>query len=696
MDKILLKILFLFFLFNVPIKANIHNKLDSLNILSESLIDQNLYEAKRVAQEYFELAEQSEIFESRVNSRLNFGTILDKAGDKEIAEKMLLNAVRLSNSENTMSLHINSKIELAHFYQRNSRFNDSFEYYYNARKDLDNHKNDTLLAKLDHYFGKFLIHDLKDKTEAQNYLEKSLRLYKKIKDNDNIVVSMFAIAELYRVSGMLEDYKRMLDTSMIFVNRSPKKYYTAWLNRYYGMHYMALKQFEKALPYLETSLRLNKELNNHKQEADVYTLISFCYTKLGRVKEANDYNITALNIRKEYGDKGFIASSLINLALTHYRQGYCKKAVEYAKNGLGIASSIDHKLYIMRAYKALTLCSEQMNDYKKAYEYNKLQNAYSDSLLTYNLQKRVSVLETKHKITLKDNEIRENKRLSSTRNNYQLLALFLVFVILVVMYLKYKKKRAANSKLKEKNDKIIEQNLELIALNSELEKLVKARDKVNSVISHDLVNPLRWIKNFSLTLHDNFEIMSPKDIKSALMSFFSSSQQIHSMAENLVNWGKMQSSGLVFSPSNIDLSRLIKDSASQIEVLAKEKDISIQYDLQSNMLINADPILMQLVVRNLLTNAIKFSRNSAEVVITGLIEENKTVLSIKDSGVGMEQKVIDTLFDDPITTIGSNRECGTGLGLVICKDIIDLHKGEILVYSQSGIGSKFTVKLPLN
>ncbi len=692
----LILILSLIFIFTINLQASTYQELDSMRILSEALIDQNLYKADQVASEYYRLAENSNIIEARVNSRLNYSQILDKAGNKDLAEKMILDAMELSKKVNSDRLYIISQIELAHYYQVNSRFNEAFENYYASLAALEEQPNDTLSAKLHHYFGRFLINDLNDKSGAKQYLDKSLQLSKKIKDNDNVIVSMFAIAELYRVSWMLDKYKESLDKSADLVSRSKNLHYKARLNRYYGMNYMASEKFEQALPYLEASLKLNKEINNLRQATDVYTMLAYCFGKLNQIDSAITYNKTALKIRKDYGDKGFISSSLINIAFMLYEKGdYCQ-SIKYAEEGLEIASSIDNKLYIKRAYMALTRSYEEMEDFKNAYKYNRLANAYSDSLMTYQLQKKVSMLETKHKIDLKDKEIQENRRISNIRNNYQILALSLGFVILIFIFLKYKKKKSANLKLKEKNDKIIEQNSRLVELNGELEKLIIIRDKVNSIISHDLVNPLRWIKNFSLTLYDNLEGMSQTDIKSALFSFFSSSQQIHSMSENLVNWGKMQSNGLNCNPKNTDLIRLIKDSASQIEVLAKEKDISIVYELQSNIQLHADPVLIQLLIRNLLTNAIKFSKPGEKVIISLLSDTNYAVMSFQDYGIGMEQNKIKTLFDDPVTTIGSNKEHGTGLGLIICKDIIDIHKGEIFVNSQSGKGSLFTVKLPLN
>lgn len=243
--------------------------------------------------------------------------------------------------------------------------------------------------------------------------------------------------------------------------------------------------------------------------------------------------------------------------------------------------------------------------------------------------------------------------------------------------------------LKESRDLIESQNKELMNLNA-------TKDKFFNIIAHDLRNPFNTILGFSnLLLHDlnNY----PKERVYEIMLMISqSANATYKLLENLLEWGRSQSGSLSFNPVNINGKALIQENVQLLNESAASKKINLIQNADPDTVICADKDMINTVVRNLISNAIKFTPHEGQICIEAKQTIDATEISITDTGVGISDENIDKLFriDKNHSTKGTNNEDGTGLGLVLCKEFIDRHDGKIWVESELGKGSRFSFLLP--
>lgn len=227
-----------------------------------------------------------------------------------------------------------------------------------------------------------------------------------------------------------------------------------------------------------------------------------------------------------------------------------------------------------------------------------------------------------------------------------------------------------------------------------LEKLNTEKDKLFSIISHDLKTPLASIQQYlDLLIHMELKSDERKWIESNLLKATTNTQEL---LANLLQWSKNQLEGTDLRLHNINLRKNLKKALDVINVVAQSKDIKINIIIADDINVIADADMLQLVIRNLLHNAIKFTQKGGIVDIVASTVTNKCIISIIDNGVGMSKASQEEVFSLKIkSTYGTDNENGTGLGLVLCKEYTELQGGKIWFSSQKDVGSVFNVSLPL-
>jgi len=254
-----------------------------------------------------------------------------------------------------------------------------------------------------------------------------------------------------------------------------------------------------------------------------------------------------------------------------------------------------------------------------------------------------------------------------------------------------------NTRLEERQKQIEEQAETLNKQNIDLNKLNATKDKFFSIIAHDLKSPFNSILGFLELVITSFDTLEEKEKKSLLNIALQSAQNTYKLLENLLHWANSQSGSIKYTPEKFLLEEIIDDNFSLFSELAGKKGIALEKNIQEGIYMNADKNMINLVVRNLLSNSIKFTEKG---VITLHTQKTKdaTILEISDTGVGMPPEKTECLFnlEKSVSTKGTGGETGTGLGLIICKDFIDMHNGSIAVKSELGKGTTFTIKIPLN
>lgn len=238
--------------------------------------------------------------------------------------------------------------------------------------------------------------------------------------------------------------------------------------------------------------------------------------------------------------------------------------------------------------------------------------------------------------------------------------------------------------------KLENQSRELVEFNA-------TKDKFLSILAHDLKNPFNAILGFTDLLLSNYKNMDEETLLKGLKTIESASNHAYKLLENLLIWTQNQSGRIQFSPGTLNLHKQISESLGMVESEANKKGIKVVVSLKKSINIFADKNMLDSMLRNLITNAIKFSHRGQKVRITAAQTDHEIQVSVADHGVGIAAEKIPSIFkiDTRTNTLGTENEQGTGLGLILCKEFINRHKGHIWIESTPGKGSIFSFGLPL-
>jgi signal transduction histidine kinase len=229
-----------------------------------------------------------------------------------------------------------------------------------------------------------------------------------------------------------------------------------------------------------------------------------------------------------------------------------------------------------------------------------------------------------------------------------------------------------------------------------LNELNASKDKFFSILAHDLRNPVSAISNFSHHLVTDFESIPSFELKNYLEVINSTAKGLSVLLEELLLWAGLQSNRSEFRPMHITLFDEVEDVINLLKTAATEKNIVVQNNVPVDYLIFADKLMLHTIIRNLVSNAVKFTFDNGLIQINAEQDADYTTIKIKDSGIGIKPEHIDNLFkiDYHIKSVGTKGEKGTGLGLILCKEMVEKHKGSIKVESEPEKGSTFILCFP--
>lgn len=259
--------------------------------------------------------------------------------------------------------------------------------------------------------------------------------------------------------------------------------------------------------------------------------------------------------------------------------------------------------------------------------------------------------------------------------------------------------RQSNENLRELNldleDRVRERTLELENLNNELKELNIAKDKILSVISHDLRNPFTALLASSEKLSRDIDILGLNEIRTFSQIIHRTSKKILNQLNELVEWAKNQREKTNFNPSKLNLSSGTNEAIELLKHNAVHKSITLEHHIAEEMYVLADSLMLRSILQNLITNAIKFTPEGGKVQISAKPSDKMVEICVKDNGIGIEQALREKLFAQATRSItGTNNEKGSGLGLLLVKDFVTQHGGTIKVESEPGDGACFKFTVP--
>ncbi len=515
--------------------------------------------------------------------------------------------------------------------------------------------------------------------------------------------------------------------------------------------YSAQKNNKLALEYFFKSLSINQKHGISISYSGNLMNISITYGDIDSIDQELRYGIMALDSARKYGDQETLSHILLSLGYTYVKLKDFDKAEKYyteaegmfikqgskyylnylnsskgqlfkEKNEIGKAITY-YKLTLKKSRKdnilplvqeaslELSKIYKSQNQYKEGLSYYEIYHNISDSISNVEKTKKITELELQYKF---DKQMEVNRREESSQKKLMILqrniiffsisALILAFVVIILIIKNYRSKQQSylllsdrNAQIQKQNEAILKQSAELREQRDQMKHLNATKDKINSIIAHDLKNPFNAILGFTKLIIDSWDDFDSELKKLYVSKVNESAIKAYQLLENLLEWSRSQTGKIIVNPECVDIKMHIDETISHIIGHAKSKGITVLNIVEPSVLIRVDVNMIGSVIRNILSNAIKFTNENGIVKITSEYQENGDIsIIIADNGVGMTQDVLANLFiiETHSSTFGTNNEKGTGLGLLICKEFIDKNNGKIVVESKVGEGSKFTITFP--
>lgn len=494
---------------------------------------------------------------------------------------------------------------------------------------------------------------LKNNEAAIHNYEEALRLYSKLDDKHGISSCYNNLGEINLELGnilqAIENYQTSLD--ILIQEGDSSKIAVSYLN--IGRAHQSGQQYSKAITYFEKALKQLLTFNDPSLKAETYLHLGQTLLINKHYQQAHDYLNEALKLTESLDQKALLADCYNSFSEWHSQQANYRDALEYKSKYAELKEAITDE-------KAMLSSARMEAVYKLLNKEEQISKLEQD-----NLNKSASLQTAR-----------------TSRTTYLIITAFL-FIVVIILFLTYRIRRKTERILKEKND--------------ELKQLNATKDKFFSIIAHDLKSPFSSLMGFAEMLALNAESKNSKEVIEYSQIIHNSTKRLLGLVENLLQWSRTQLGTTEYKPSQLDISIQTHNIVSLLRLNAEEKDIVISPKIERDLVAWADENLYNTVLRNLISNAIKFSRIGSVIHVTAGVKNNMIEVSVADSGVGIRQENLEKLFmvDSTFTTKGTLNEKGTGLGLVLCKEFVEINKGSIWAESELEKGSTFYFTLPL-
>ncbi|RXK83903.1 tetratricopeptide repeat-containing sensor histidine kinase [Filimonas effusa] len=460
------------------------------------------------------------------------------------------------------------------------------------------------------------------------------------------------------------------------------------------------KQPDHAFRYLLRSKAISTAINDKRMRTMANNKLADYYYQKGESGRAILFYTSVIE-NKAFQDEWETGYALTGLAECYYAQRSYDKAVSYGEKGLANARRVNAKWDIERSLRILHKTYKATGEIEKAYDYLVQEKLYSDSLFNESKESEINGLHLKqeraeNELLVKSNQIARDKRAVDKMIIFVILlvALFLGLVLIMVLKNASRIKRLYK-KLQSKSDQIIIQKKLIEQKNQELEELNQTKDQLFSIVGHDLRTPFASMLGTQELFADNHLAETEKQLLVA--RFFEQMSVTSAMLENLLLWANNQRKGLKADKQVASPDAVIQELLELFRKVAEQKQITIIHIRGEQVRIHADIDQLRILLQNIITNAIKFTMPGGSIVIRTSGDKERVNISIKDNGIGMAADKVDRLFHDVgknISTYGTGRERGIGIGLMLVDKFVQMNDGSISVNSKEGEGTEFIISFP--
>ncbi len=675
-------------------------KVDALSLRGEYLNNKDKFlEAIVVFKKSITLAEE-------LGLSLHLGKDLENIGKSYYKLKDHDNAVASFKRSATIreeagdSVGMGSSLNNAGFvYWMVTEFDSAIIYFNKALEirsklpNTDHHA--TTLNNLGTIYFNWAIYD-----KALEYYMKSLSLQREIKNDYGISISLTNIGLVYNETGQHEEAIQYYKESLPHAIDSKDTNVVGYV--YQGLGY-AFEDIDVDSSIYYFKLSLAKYQSASYPPGIILALrgIGDFYFKL------KDYEVSGRNFEEMYrlavSEKIQLreAEALKGLGEVFLAQNKLNQAKSYLEESQLIGARLGNKVLLRDVSELISEIFERLGDKDSALVALRVHLKYAQEIQGEEMSRRLIGLKNKFQFEKYELDLQKQMYENKTQRITILAAVLMLVLFLIIVLLLFRvnnRMKKTNNLLNEQNELIEGQSKELAVINQQLVESNDAKDKLFSIISHDLRSPFQSLLGITSLLKEDFYELTNDEKLHLIIGLEETSRKTFDLLENLLNLSASRMGKLAFDPLDIDVSEIVTKTLSLHAEQAAGKKISLKSNVRSGQFISGDPNMLEIVFRNLLSNAIKYTHEEGEILVDSCDSDGFVCFSIKDNGIGMDKETKANIFN--INAVRSQRgtrgEKGTGLGIGLCKEFVDKHNGFIEIESEPGVGTIFRIKLPKN
>ena len=526
--------------------------------------------------------------------------------------------------------------------------------------------------------------------DAYHYRLEILKFYEQLEDNQGIYATLYNIGSIFF-------YQENLPQALNHYQQSQKMAVAAQDSSFIyrclaaiGSVYGELKENDKSLSYNLESLTMAEYMGFEMGIAYSAHNVGLNYIILDAPEKALGRLTQSLHLMQKLGDKFGEANCLQAISNVYSKNKDYTKAIQFLEQSLATHKQLGDKSRIKEIYLDLSQAYFDGGDAVKAFEIQKGYIELRDSLIKQETMQEMAGLKQEYELEKKENEkqiaiMQKEQQIEHMYRYAFLVGLGFLMLVTWLFYSRYQEQTSMNKLLAQKNEEIQLQNNKLATSNRELEQFAY-------IASHDLKEPLRNIGGFTSLLERRYLAEGDDEARDFMRFISSSVDHMHKLLTDLLVYSRI---GMQEGKNTelVSIEDIVQQVCNNYQTTIKENEVKI---LTHHLpIIQANRIQMVQLFQNLIGNAIKFrSEKNPEIHIHGTENAKEFILSVKDNGIGMEQEYTDKIFVIFQRLHNRTKYKGTGIGLSICKKIVEQHNGRIWVASQSGEGSTFYFSIP--
>lgn len=447
--------------------------------------------------------------------------------------------------------------------------------------------------------------------------------------------------------------------------------------------------FEEAERLYAEALELSQQVRPDTPPIQIQYNLGELYNRMGNYEQAEKYFQLSLDNSVQGGVQQGIYYNSTGLGNVASARGNRVSAIGYFDRALEIAESLENPAFLQQTHEKLYELYKDQESYSQALNHLESYRLISDSLNTREKERMLADHRTRLEVQRKDQinktlEAEKAAQQAQLKLQYWLLGLgslilILLGIFLVLLYRSNQDKNRINRKLQDQK--------------KELEESNAVKNKLLSIVAHDLRTPLSAMTGILELVRE--QSLTEEEMRELFTEMEFSLQQNMNIMENLLVWAKQQMNGLQISKSELNVHEMVADIMESHRFNARHKQIAMENKMEEDLVVEVDYDLLKLVMRNLISNSIKFSGAGDTITVEGFEEGDEVRLKVKDTGIGIPEEIQDKIFESDLNSRkGTRDEKGSGLGLNLCKEFIEKQGGSIHFESKEGEGTTFYITLP--